>query len=114
VQEEPQGPPPRPRVFSRDIPPPQQQIIRKKASIVKVSSFVMPFDCPICYEPVVGKCVITTCGHQYCTGCFEGVSNMFDRQTGNNTCSMCRGVLTSVVECSVVEQNLAKLMELKE
>ena len=105
--QEPQGPPPPPqrplpRVFPRDIPQ-QQQIIRKKANVVKVASFVMPFDCPICYEPVVGKCVITTCGHQYCTGCFEGVSNMFDRQTGNNTCSMCRGVLTSVVECSVVE-----------
>jgi hypothetical protein len=108
-----QQPPPRPRVFSRDIPPPQQQIIRKKATVVKVSSFVMPFDCPICYEPVIGKCVITTCGHQYCGGCFEGVSNMFDRHTGNNTCSMCRGVLSSVVECNVVEQSLASWMELK-
>lgn len=113
--QDPQGPPqrPLPRVFPRDIPPPQQQIIRKRATVVKVSSFVMPFDCPICYEPAVGKCVITTCGHQYCTGCFEGVSNMFDLQTGNTTCSMCRGVLTSVVECSVVEQSLASWMELK-
>ena len=110
--QEPQGPPPQQRPLPRDIPQPQQ-IIRKKATVVKVASFVMPFDCPICYEPAVGKCVITTCGHQYCTGCFEGVSNMFDRHTGNNTCSMCRGVLTSVVECSVVEQSLASWMELK-
>ena len=117
VQDPHQGPPPPqqrpfPRVFPRDIPQPQQ-IIRNKATVVKVASFVMPFDCPICYEPVVEKCIVTTCGHQYCTGCFEGVSNMFDRHTGNNTCSMCRGVLSSVVECIVVEQSLASWMELK-
>jgi hypothetical protein len=95
----PQGQPP----VRREIPQP----IRNKANVIKVGAFVMPFECPICYEPVVGKCIVTTCGHNYCITCFEGVSNMFDRHTGNNTCSMCRGVLSSVVECSVVESSLS-------
>ena len=99
-----------PRPVHRDVLP---QPIRNKAKVIKVASFVMPFECPICYEPVVGKCIITTCGHQYCAGCFVGVSNMFDRHTGTNTCSLCRGVLSSVVECSVVveQSSESSLME---
>ena len=109
VQPQPPAPAQQFVIPPREIP----QQIRNKAKVVKVSSFVMPFDCPICYEPVVGKCIITTCGHQYCGPCFEGISKIFDRHTGNNTCSMCRGVLSRVVECSVVEQSLASWMALK-
>lgn len=90
------------------IPPPPRiypQVEHRKVSIIEVKTFVMPFECPICYEKPEGKCVVTLCEHKYCYKCFDGISNMFTTDDGHNHCPMCRSVLIQAVCCEVMNLN---------
>lgn len=103
IQEPIRIPPPPPRV-----PPPPRiypQVEHRKVSIIEVKTFVMPFECPICYEKPEGKCVVTLCEHKYCYKCFDGISNMFRTDDGHNHCPMCRSVLIQAVCCEVMNLN---------
>lgn len=90
------------------IPPPPRiypQVEHRKVSIIEVKTFVMPFECPICYEKPEGKCIVTLCEHKYCYKCFDGISNMFRTDDGHNHCPMCRSVLIQAVCCEVMNLN---------
>lgn len=103
IQEPIRDPPP---------PPPYHQVENFKVNIIQVKTFVMPFECPICYERVEGKCVLTLCEHKYCNKCFDGISNMFRRDDGHNHCPMCRSVLSQAISCEVLNLNDLSLNEL--
>jgi len=88
------------------------QVEHRKVNIIEVKSFVMPFECPICYEKPEGKCVVTLCDHKYCYKCFDGISNMFRTDDGHNHCPMCRSVLIQAVCCEIISLNALVVDEL--
>lgn len=62
------------------------------------TNIIMEFDCPICFEAQTtgDKCVTTTCGHQYCKPCFEGMTQY------KAVCAMCRGEISEYIVSIVV------------
>jgi hypothetical protein len=62
------------------------------------TNIIMEFDCPICYEAQTSgnKCATTTCGHQYCETCFEGMTQY------KAVCAMCRGEISEYIVSIVV------------
>jgi hypothetical protein len=81
------------------------QVNHRKVIIIESKTFVMPFECPICYEKPEGKCVVTLCEHKYCYKCFDEISNIFRTDDGHNHCPMCRSVLTQAICCEVMSLN---------
>ena len=63
------------------------------------TNIIMEFDCPICFEAQTtgDKCATTTCGHQYCEPCFEGMTQY------KAVCAMCRGEISEYIVSIVVE-----------
>jgi hypothetical protein len=49
-------------------------------------------ECPICYEELGKTKCRTSCGHEFCTGCF---SKIFTTSRHSPTCPMCREPLTN-------------------
>ena len=62
------------------------------------TNIIMEFDCPICFEAQTtgDKCATTTCGHQYCEPCFEGMTQY------KAVCAMCRGEISEYIVSIVV------------
>jgi hypothetical protein len=90
-----------------------QPVEHHKVNVINVKTFVMPFECPICYEIPEDKCVITLCEHKYCNKCFNGISNMFRPDDGHSYCPLCRSVLIEALCCEVLTLNSTVVNELK-
>jgi len=57
------------------------------------TNIILEFDCPICFEEQTtgSKCATTTCEHQYCTPCFESMTQY------KRVCAMCRGKISEYI-----------------
>ena len=76
----------------------EQEVQARPALKVVDTNIIMEFDCPICFDAQTtgDKCVTTTCGHQYCEPCFEGMTQY------KAVCAMCRGEISEYIVSIVV------------
>ena len=61
-------------------------------------NYIKQFNCPICFEDQTSgsKSLMTTCGHQYCKPCFEGMTKY------KAVCAMCRGEISKYILSEVM------------
>jgi hypothetical protein len=61
-------------------------------------NYIKQFNCPICFEDQTtgSKSLMTTCGHQYCKTCFEGMTKY------KAVCAMCRGEISKYIISEVM------------
>ena len=76
----------------------QEEEVHAPALKVVDTNIIMEFDCPICFEAQTtgSQCATTTCGHQYCEPCFEGMTKY------KAVCAMCRGEISEYIVSIVV------------
>ena len=72
----------------------EEEVEEAPALKVLDTNVIMEFDCPICFETQTtgNTCVTTTCGHQYCEPCFEGMTHYKAA-----VCAMCRGEISEYI-----------------
>lgn len=66
--------------------------------------FSETFECPICYEVVNERCVLTDCGHKYCRVCFYKIKKIAEANGVFPNCAMCRCEIKKC-EVSCVKNN---------
>lgn len=70
----------------------------------RIMDATVPFECPVCYDPVPNPRIVIPCGHDTCAGCLvrisgnaeqEGINNGQDNAQGTAKCPTCRGKIDS-------------------
>ncbi|KFY47309.1 hypothetical protein V494_00064 [Pseudogymnoascus sp. VKM F-4513 (FW-928)] len=67
--------------------------------IGRIVDATVPFECPVCYDPVPNPSIVVPCGHDTCAQCLVKITNSFDQAIANGEdsisakCPTCRGAV---------------------
>lgn len=67
--------------------------------IGRIMDATVPFECPVCYDPVPNPSIVVPCGHDTCAQCLVKITNSFDQAIANGEdstsakCPTCRGAV---------------------
>ncbi|KFZ01224.1 hypothetical protein V500_00843 [Pseudogymnoascus sp. VKM F-4518 (FW-2643)] len=68
--------------------------------IGRIVDATVPFECPVCYDPVPNPSIVVPCGHDTCAQCLVKIASSFDQQAIANgedstsaKCPTCRGAV---------------------
>lgn len=67
--------------------------------IGRIMAATVPFECPVCYDPVPNPSIVVPCGHDTCAQCLVKISSNFDQAIANGEdsnsakCPTCRGAV---------------------
>lgn len=65
----------------------------------RIMAATVPFECPVCYDPVPNPSIVVPCGHDTCAQCLVKISGNFDQDIANGEdstsakCPTCRGTV---------------------
>lgn len=67
--------------------------------IGRIMDATVPFECPVCYDPVPNPSIVVPCGHDTCAQCLVRITSSFDQAIANDEdstsakCPTCRGAV---------------------
>lgn len=67
--------------------------------IGRIMDATVPFECPVCYDPVPNPSIVVPCGHDTCAQCLVRITSSFDQAIANGEdstsakCPTCRGAV---------------------